>query len=157
MKSESYMYIPQGKIAHSLIPSEQFLAASFYGKFFARNLNLHLLRRRPEEWKTLQSNNKSSSTESDQSTLPPAVQPQQTPPAASTLPKSSKKRRAPEDDIDAVFKSTLGNKTKKAAMGQVSAHDAQRSADRQMSEVLGAIREAPSGESGSKKRRKVKS
>ncbi|KAJ3752248.1 hypothetical protein EV360DRAFT_13609, partial [Lentinula raphanica] len=40
------------KIARSVLPHEQTLAASFYGKFFARKLDLYLLKRRPEEWKT---------------------------------------------------------------------------------------------------------
>ncbi len=35
--------------------NEPELAASFYGKFFAKNLNLYLLRHRPEEWRNLQS------------------------------------------------------------------------------------------------------
>lgn len=42
------------KIARSLIPHENFLAGSFYGKFFARGLHLTLLKRRPDEWKALQ-------------------------------------------------------------------------------------------------------
>lgn len=72
------------------------------------------------------------------------------------LSKSSKKRDASEDEIDAVFKATLGNKTKRAAMGHVSMHEARRTTDRHMSEALGAIRGASSGENpGRTKRRKV--
>ena len=47
-------YGQQEKIARSLIPHEHTLAGSFYGKFFARNLNLHVLQRDPERWKSLQ-------------------------------------------------------------------------------------------------------
>ena len=47
-------YGQQEKIARSLIPHEHALAGSFYGKFFARNLNLHVLQRDPERWKSLQ-------------------------------------------------------------------------------------------------------
>ncbi|KAI9575034.1 armadillo-type protein [Boletus coccyginus] len=143
------------KIARSLIPFEQSLAASFYGKFFARNLNLYLLQRRPEEWRTLQSNNKTSATTPAQLCLHPAVQPQSTPSAPPTSRKSSKRRGAPGDEIDVVFKATLGNKTTKAAVGRVSVHETQRPTDWQMSEVLGAIREAPGGGSGRMKRRTV--
>ncbi|KAF8556263.1 ARM repeat-containing protein [Imleria badia] len=144
------------KIARSLIPFEQFLTASFYGKFFARNLNLYLLQRRPEEWRTSQSNNKTSSATSTQPSWCSPVLPEPAPPAVSTTSQKSLKRRGQsEDEIDAVFKAALGNKTKKAAVGRVSVHEAQRSTDMQMSEVLGAIHEAPSGESGRMKRRKV--
>ena len=97
----------------------------------------------------MQSNNKTCS-------MRPPVQPQPTPPAvATTSQKSLKKCDASEDEIDAVFKATLKNKAKKVAVGRVSVHEAQWSRDREMSEILGAIREAPSGESGRTKRRKV--
>lgn len=39
------------KIARSLIPSATQLGASQYGRFFARKLDLHLLDRRPDEWR----------------------------------------------------------------------------------------------------------
>ncbi|KAF9224354.1 ARM repeat-containing protein [Gyrodon lividus] len=146
------------KIARSLIPYEQFLAASFYGKFFARNLNLYLLQRRPDEWKTLQSNNKANAPKTDQpSSQAPPSRPEPSTPAAPVTPeiRSSKKRSVPEDEIDAVFGAALGNKTKKAAVNHVSAQETKGTADQQMSEVLGAIRVAPGGESGqTKKRRK---
>ncbi|KAJ3720473.1 hypothetical protein C8R42DRAFT_736933, partial [Lentinula raphanica] len=43
-----------GKIARSVLPHEETFAASFYGKFFVRKMDLYLLKRRPEEWKTVQ-------------------------------------------------------------------------------------------------------
>ncbi|KAF8894312.1 armadillo-type protein [Mucidula mucida] len=39
------------KIARSVMDQEQALAASFYGKYFARGLNLYLLRKKPYEWR----------------------------------------------------------------------------------------------------------
>lgn len=102
----------------------------------------------------MQSNNKTSFTEPGPNLCAP-VPPRPTPLAVSTSQKTSRRRGTSEDEIDAVFKATLGNKTKKAAVDRVSALDAQQSTDQQMSEVLGAIREAPSGESGRTKRRKV--
>jgi nucleolar protein 9 len=48
----------QEKIARSLIPYEQFLAASYYGKYFAQQLNLYLLQCQLEEWKTIQADQK---------------------------------------------------------------------------------------------------
>lgn len=106
----------------------------------------------------MQSNNKTSSSASAQLSSCSPVLPGPTLLAGSTTSEKSLKRRGPSDDeIDAVFKAVLGNKTKKAAVGRVSAHEAQRSTDMQMSEVLGAIREAPtrSGESGRMKKRKL--
>lgn len=39
------------KIARSLIPHATTLGAGQYGRFFARKLDLHLLQRRPDEWR----------------------------------------------------------------------------------------------------------
>lgn len=39
------------KIARSLIPHATVLGTSQYGRFFARKLDLHLLQRRPDEWR----------------------------------------------------------------------------------------------------------
>lgn len=39
------------KIAKSLIPHATALGSSQYGRFFARKLDLHLLQRRPDEWR----------------------------------------------------------------------------------------------------------
>jgi nucleolar protein 9 len=44
----------QEKIARSLIPDAIQLSNSQYGRFFARKLNLHLLERRPDEWREAQ-------------------------------------------------------------------------------------------------------
>ncbi|KAL5527088.1 hypothetical protein ACEPAG_5879 [Sanghuangporus baumii] len=45
------------KIARGLIPHENLLLGSRYGKFFVRGLNLYLLKRDPEKWKTQQVQN----------------------------------------------------------------------------------------------------
>ncbi|KAG8813556.1 Nucleolar protein 9, partial [Serendipita sp. 401] len=42
------------KIARSLIPHQQTLVASYYGKFFAKKLQLSLLLRKPDEWRVAQ-------------------------------------------------------------------------------------------------------
>ncbi|KAG8218314.1 armadillo-type protein, partial [Butyriboletus roseoflavus] len=77
--------------------------------------------RRPEEWRTLQSNNKTSPAESGQPS-PGPVQPQPNLSAFSTSQKS----------------------LKRPAVGRVSVHETKRSTDQQMSAVLSAVREAPS-------------
>lgn len=163
MKRPECSFVKQRKIAHSLIPYEQFLAASFYGKFFARNLHLHLLKQRPKEWEDLQSNSKTANApKPGQPNTQPPSQPQ---PSSSATPvtsddksskKSSKKRNLRDDEIDAVFDAALGKKTKKAAVALVPAQAVKDTTDQQMEDVFSAIRVAPGGESGpvKKKRRK---
>ncbi|KAG1836483.1 armadillo-type protein [Suillus tomentosus] len=130
------------KIARSLITHEQFLAASYFGKFFARNINLYLLQRRPDEWRELQSQSKSSPGPTISPPAPSATAPMSNPDDAevSRPSKTSKKRRGrPEDEIDAVFNTNLGAVTKRTAGLQ---------------DVLGAIRAAPSDHGGGKRQRK---
>ncbi|KAG1753166.1 armadillo-type protein [Suillus lakei] len=124
------------KIARSLVMHEQFLAASYFGKFFARNINLYLLQRRPEEWRELQSQSKSSSGSiTSPSALPSAQKPNSEDAEVSHPFKISKKRRSrPEDEIDAVFNASLGAKG--------------------LQGVLEAIRAAPSDDSSRGKRQK---
>ncbi|KAK4689724.1 nucleolar protein 9, partial [Tremellales sp. Uapishka_1] len=50
-KADGFM---REKIARSLIPEATALSNSTYGRFFAKKLNLHLLQRRPDEWRELQ-------------------------------------------------------------------------------------------------------
>lgn len=44
----------QEKIARSLIPDANALASSQFGRFLYGKLNLHLLERRPDEWRQKQ-------------------------------------------------------------------------------------------------------
>ncbi|KAH7888091.1 armadillo-type protein [Phlebopus sp. FC_14] len=152
------------KVARSLIPYEQFLAASFYGKFFARNLNLYLLQRRPEDWKTLQADSKASTstpqptTEQAPSQPSPqraAAQPGSTP-TETQKSKPSKKRSVREDEIDTLFNAALGTKKRRAAVAPVASHEAREVMDKELGDVLGAIRATPGGERGhaAKKRKR---
>ena len=45
-----------------MIPHERDLIGSYYGKFFARNLNLYLLQRNSEQWKNMQASQKAVNT-----------------------------------------------------------------------------------------------
>lgn len=143
------------KIARSLIPQEQFLAASFFGKFFARNLHLHLLKRKPEEWKALQS--KPKPVPHDGATKGSAGDPKDVPVGAADAktkqekPERKKRKREErkEDEIDALFSSALGKKVKKAHLeaGTLESEAKSRrvgSVDKGLESVLGAIRSAPS-------------
>ena len=146
----------QEKIARSLIPHDQTLAASFYGKFFARNLNLYLLQRRPEEWRNAQSEKKKA-------TLPPPPQVEEIKIKEETRKDEAKKRkRKHENEIDELFDAALGKKIRKAALaipvseGVVAKgeKEVKEEEDKSLKAVLGAIRSAPKGEEKHKKKRK---
>ncbi|KAG5645777.1 hypothetical protein DXG03_005314 [Asterophora parasitica] len=156
------------KIGRSLFVYEQFLAGSFFGKFFARNLNLYLLQRRPDEWKTMQADRKRAH---DQASKPPPVAaPTPTtlaPPASAPAHEKSAKRKRhiqPEDEIDAVFNATLGKRIKKAALGDVAEASGPRAVNEKvpkrdsrsvdgLQSVLGAIKHAPKDEKHGKRKR----
>ena len=150
----------QEKIARSLIPHDQTLAASFYGKFFARNLNLYLLQRRPEEWRNAQSEKKKA-------TLPPPPQVEEIKIKEETRKDEPKKRkRKPENEIDELFDAALGKKIRKAALATIPVSEEKEGVvvkekevneeeeDKSLKAVLGAIRSAPKGEEKHKKKRK---
>ena len=160
----SFFLAIQEKIARSLITKEQLLAASFFGKFFARNLNLYLLQRRPEEWRNMQSERKRSKeqhaapTESTQMTVTSTEPP---------LSDKKRKRKArPEDEIDALFNEKLGKRIKKAALTETTStledplealvvkDVVTRKEDKELEQVLGAIRLAPKDHGYSKKKQK---
>ncbi|KAF7792114.1 hypothetical protein EIP86_003144 [Pleurotus ostreatoroseus] len=168
------------KIARSVIPHERVLVGSFYGKFFARNLNLHLLQRNSEQWKTLQAGKKPNLTSAvstvklDEKTSqlkessPPVEHPD-----AQTENKRKRKVR-PADEIDQLFEEKLGKKVKKAELKSDAPvktdkgserdlkkkkkkrrKDEGKEADKGLDVVLGAIKAAPKTEE--KRRHKKKS
>lgn len=151
------------KIARSLVVHEQFLAASYFGKFFARNINLYLLQRRPDEWRELQSQSKSNSgSTTSPAALPSApsaiVQRPDSGDAEVSRPsKTSKKRRSrPEDEIDAVFNASLGAKVKRTAVNATGSSEklVVQKSDQGLQDILGAIRAAPSDDGGRGKRQR---
>jgi nucleolar protein 9 len=150
----------QEKIARSLFTHEQFLAGSFYGKFFARNLNLYLLQRKPDDWKNLQSQHKLSSqpanstpTESSNETPTQLAPPSQ-------KPRKRKRDTRPDDEIDALFNASLGKRIKKGVLEPEQAPSTVKGitgkhlatshtvTDTGLNDVLGAIRAAPKVEKG---------
>ncbi|KAK7471121.1 Nucleolar protein 9 [Stygiomarasmius scandens] len=147
------------KIGRSLIPHEQALAASYYGKFFSRNLNLYLLQRRPDEWKNLQSNKKN---------LVPAQFSSAEAAAASgteekTLQTSHKKRKrdkAVKDEIDEVFEALPTKKTKASSLASsmpVRSEQVSGADDPTLRDVFSAIRSIPKNsdrKNGSSKKKK---
>ncbi|KAJ3892589.1 armadillo-type protein [Lentinula edodes] len=146
------------KIARSLIPQEQTLAGSYYGKFFSRNLNLYLLKRRPDEWKAFQSNKKAETHSSSTINVSDARNdPKTTPSAEIADPSVSRKKRKREtrvkDEIDELFDSSLHNKKSKSH--KVPAVDSSATVkgakepsgdtlmDKGLKDVFDAIRAAP--------------
>ena len=147
------------KIAKSMFVHEQTLAESFFGRFFARNLNLYLLKKDPEAWKSMQVS-KALKTVEDSSTMasskPPQPQVVVTADAQSTEKKKRKREPKDEDEIDAVFSSNLGKKAKKGSLvttpapprsGQTDNSNLtktkSKSGDKDLDTVFGAIRSAP--------------
>ena len=163
----TFFFAIQEKIARSLITKEQVLAASFFGKFFARNLNLYLLQRRPEDWRNMQSERKRSKQHAAPTESAPMIETSTS--TESALSDKNRKRKArPEDEIDALFNNKLGKKIKKAALSQTTStldgpsevivvkDVAARKEDKELDQVLGAIRLAPKDHGYSKKKQKGK-
>jgi len=144
----------QEKIARSLIPHETRLAGSFYGKYFARSLSLHLLQRRPDEWRSLQS---VSAARPLKNPAPvPDADPESDQPPTHSKPAQRKRKRGaqPADEIDAVFEAALGKKVKRGTLTstEVAAVDGTQEKGKEKKEkgelgdVLSAIRSAPTDE-----------
>lgn len=137
------------------------MSGSYYGKFFARNLNLYLLQRKPDEWKNLQSQRgrgtRTQRTEPKSVAVPPtpASHDQSNEEAETELGERRKGKRSRQvDEIDALFNARLGKKIKSGALGdkvEPSEHAKELSSDPSLAGILGAIRSAPKED---KKRRK---
>lgn len=146
-----------------------FLAGSFYGKFFARNLHLMLLKRRPDEWKQNQVRLKSAKvgTAPTPSTPAPvasahitASQDSSNKPVDEEGEKSSKRKRTdkPRDEIEELF--ATASKTKKSRKGESRpppppakptdsepvAVEVNTAKDEDMTKILGAIKAVPKGQ-----------
>ncbi|KAF8337152.1 armadillo-type protein [Amanita rubescens] len=156
------------KIARSLIPHDKDLATSYFGRFFVRNLNLQMLQRRPDEWRTTQTERKKQK-EAQANTVVEAV----TAPAPATESKkeeevekdakkaNKRKRHSREDEIDSLFDSKIGKKVRRAALNSEGSNEQGGTAhpedvDVTLQSVLGAIKGAPDHEGHRKKKRKPK-
>lgn len=170
--SDTYL---KEKVARSLIPYESQLAGSFFGKFFARNLNLYLLQRRPDDWRNMQTQRKQQqqqvvATPKKQDTGSSAASQA---PVQESAKDGGKKRSKPSDEIEELFEKTLGKKIKKAALGtevekpkgleeeageKGKKRKKKDSKDRggELDSVLGAIKSAPKHEDGGRPKKKHK-
>lgn len=92
----------QEKIAKSLIGDANTLASSQYGRFFASKLDLHLLDRRPDEWRKKHTGVDGKGRPA----VPPKVE----------APKLEKKRKEVEkDEIDDLFEGVEVKKKSKVS------------------------------------------
>lgn len=106
------------------MPHEHYLAGSFFGKYFARALNLQLLKRDPDRWRDVQSGaGASAGTKDVTANSKPSVQATGKSPHAGEVTNSaqegSKKRKRTshkDDEIEELFEATLGWKVKKAEL-----------------------------------------
>ncbi|KAF8607482.1 ARM repeat-containing protein [Ceratobasidium sp. AG-I] len=153
------------RIAKSILPHEGALAASYYGKYFARNLHLTMLKRDPTAWRDMQRNQKAAATQ------PPAMFNSRTPTADKPiLPQDSaagttKKRKRPAtetDEIDLLFSKTshVGKSilpTESPIHASQDIDDSPRGdksvPDVELKEVLGAIKKVSKKEGMRKSRR----
>lgn len=148
-----------------MFSQEQFLAGSFYGKFFARHLNLYLLQRKPEEWRNLQIQNKAAQALKAAPTPSTTTEPS-TEPTPTSDEKSKKKRKrgsAPGNEIDALFDTSLGKKLKRVALNPEDLSAANKTdkqlpakGDKGLDDILTAIRAAPKGDGDSSRKKKSK-
>lgn len=129
-----------------MIPHEQALVASYYGKYFARNLSLYILQRRPEEWRNMQSEKKRIQEQKSTTVTEPSPTAQAT---ESPIQKPTKRKRParPDDEIDDLFNATLGKKIRKAALASKDIAPATTTLkddkdSKVLQDVLGAMRAA---------------
>ena len=165
------------KIARSLFVHEQTLAASYFGRFFAKNLNLYLLKKDPEKWKEAQvqaanlGKNATRKAAAPQSKGSPA-QTSEALEQQEPKPRKRKREAKAEDEIDSVFASALGKKAKKGSLAQssplattktpvvqsgtsnpIKPKEKSKPKDKDLDVVLGAIRSAPKDIKGGGKKR----
>ena len=125
---------------------------------------MHLLQRRPEEWRNSQLERKRSKEHHAAPTeTAPMIEPSAVPAPSD---KNRKRKSRPEDEIDALFNAKLGKRTRKGALSEttstldgpskvVAVKDvAARKEDKELERVLGAIRLAPKDDGHSKKKQK---
>ncbi|KAF8626909.1 hypothetical protein AX15_004626 [Amanita polypyramis BW_CC] len=116
------------KIARSLFAYDKDLAASYYGRFFARNLNLQLLQRRPNEWRDKQAERKNEKQKEQKETAASRA-PTSIPETKTTTPENvdegkvnTAKRKRPshnskeDNEIDSLFSLKIRNRVKRTTL-----------------------------------------
>ncbi|KAH7343515.1 armadillo-type protein [Rhizoctonia solani] len=148
------------KIARSILPHEMALSTSYYGKYFARNLHLTMLKRDAAAWRDMQRDQKKAAagmSNNETTKAPPIASTNPTADTNNSAPAKKRKRGAEEDEIDALF-SKASNSRK--AFGPSDAKEelvpepeTTKASDPQLNEVLGAIKKVSKKE-GKRKSKK---
>ncbi|KIJ32368.1 hypothetical protein M422DRAFT_265865 [Sphaerobolus stellatus SS14] len=134
------------KIAKSLLPHEQFLVGSHFGRFFARNLGLPLYKRNPDQWKATRAQQHKAVASSSN-----AISTFASGPESEAKSSQKRKRKDPEEeegDIDRLF-SGIG-KYKHAQVGEPRPKKPVAELE---TTVLNAIKAAPDSQPSKKKKK----
>ncbi|KAG8765077.1 Nucleolar protein 9 [Ceratobasidium sp. 428] len=150
------------KIAKSLLPHEVALSASYYGKYFARNLHLTMLKRDPTAWRDMQRNQKAAASNISSTQVIKATNTTNPLPLQDDTIESTKKRKrvvTDLDEIDLLFSNphipnTSTSKRALATEADVPAIPPQSGLmDTELGEVLGAIKKVSKKEGLRKSKR----
>ncbi|CAE6532593.1 unnamed protein product [Rhizoctonia solani] len=146
------------KIARSILPHEMTLSASYYGKYFARNLHLTMLKRDAASWRDMQRDQKKAAAGmSNTQVAKPSPKVDTIPTDTNDSTHTKKRKRATEDEIDSLFskgsnsRKTLGPAEKKEELAPEP--ETIKTDDPQLNEVLGAIKKVSKKE-GKRKSKK---
>ncbi|KAG8745782.1 Nucleolar protein 9 [Ceratobasidium sp. 414] len=149
------------RIAKSILPHEGALAASYYGKYFARNLHLTMLKRDPAAWRDMQRNQKAAAEAASASATGASIAANPISSQDGTAKRTKKRKRATTDldEIDQLFsKAHTSNTTtsKQSFPAQdvpVVPPPEKRIVDAELGEVLGAIKKVSKTEGLRKSKR----
>jgi nucleolar protein 9 len=133
-----------------LIPHQQALTASYYGRFFAKRLQLAFLQRKPDEWRIAQARQGNEKVAANAPPVAVETTRQQRVTKNEGQERNEKsdrkrKRDEPKDEIDALFESVKENRFSKVAPpSRTEVIEKQEGLD----DVITAIKKAPKGSSG---------
>ncbi|KAG8762568.1 Nucleolar protein 9 [Ceratobasidium sp. 423] len=149
------------KIARSILPHEMTLSASYYGKYFARNLHLTMLKRDAAAWRDMQRDQKKAAvgtSDVEAAKVAPKADINTNKNTSNSTHTKKRKRPTEEDEIDALF-SKASNSRKVFGPSEdkvepVPEPETTEAHDPQLNEVLGAIKKVSKKE-GRKKSKKL--
>ena len=131
-----------------MIPHDRDLAASYYGRFFARNLNLQLLQRRPEEWRNMQAELRKQKGREQQI-------PSSSGEKADKAPQKRKRKEHKDDELDALFVSPNSKKAKRPTLESGDSERATKPVGNEtdMQSIFHAIKATPGHEKRARSKR----
>ncbi|KAJ1308926.1 hypothetical protein OPQ81_004611 [Rhizoctonia solani] len=144
------------KIAKSILPHEMTLSASYYGKYFARNLHLTMLKRDAAAWRDMQRDQKKTAAGTSMvegaAKVPPKADINPSTETSDSKHTKKRKRVTEEDEIDALFSKALNSRKafgpSKDKQDLAPDPEVSNTDDPQLNEVLGAIKKVSKKEGG---------